>query len=270
MLPTTHILKVPDRDHPRDAAYEAAALQLSRALDIATAEAACVELGGIHALLVRRFDRALDAQGRILRLHQEDFAHALGLPAALKYERHGRPARRFDTTGVRRLLDATVNPVAARDAFIAATLFDLIIGNTDAHAKNHAILHLGRDAVHLAPRYDLLPTRLDANLTDALPFRIGSATRLADMTRQDFEAFLEGLGVVTPAARRRITAHRARVLADGLSGSLADLTDNGMKPLADLIAANMRHILPLLGVTVPMSARERDAFIPRGGGWLDS
>lgn len=82
--PTTHILKVPDRDHPRDAAYEAATLDLSRALGFETSEAAVIEIGEIEALLVRRFDRVLDHEGRVARLHQEDFAQALGLPARLK------------------------------------------------------------------------------------------------------------------------------------------------------------------------------------------
>jgi serine/threonine-protein kinase HipA len=60
-------------------------------LGFETSEAAVVEIGEIEALLVRRFDRALDRDGRVARLHQEDFAQALGLPAALKYERRGTP-----------------------------------------------------------------------------------------------------------------------------------------------------------------------------------
>ena len=159
--PTTHILKVPDRDHPRDAAHEAATLDLSRALGFETSEAAVVEIGEIEVLLVRRFDRALDRDGRVVRLHQEDFAQALGLPAALKYERRGTPDRRFDVAGIRKVLDATTDPVDERDRFIRATLFDLMTGNVDSHAKNFALLHIARDRIRVAPRYDLLPTRLD-------------------------------------------------------------------------------------------------------------
>lgn len=268
--PTTHILKVPDRDHPRDAAYEAATLDLSRALGFETSEAAVVEIGGIEVLLARRFDRALDHEGRVVRLHQEDFAQALGLPAALKYERRGTADRRFDVAGIRKVLDATASPIDERDRFIRATLFDLMTGNVDGHAKNFALLHIARDRIRVAPRYDLLPTRLDPNLTDELAFKIGSANTLAAITRADFDAFLATLGVRSAAARRRITERHVRSLADGLCAAFGELMRKRMKLFADLMAANIRQLLRALDVTIPEAAQERDAFVGRGGGWLTS
>ena len=229
--PTTHILKVPDREHPRDAAHEAATLDLSRALGFETSEAAVIEIGEIEVLLVRRFDRALDREGRIVRLHQEDFAQALGLPSLLKYERRGTADRRFDVAGIRRVLDATANPIDERDRFIRATLFDLMTGNVDGHAKNFALLHIARDRIRVAPRYDLLPTRLDPNLTDELAFRIGSAGTLAAIGRADFDAFLATLGVRSAAARRRITERHARSLADGLCAAFEELQRRGDEAL---------------------------------------
>ena len=268
--PTTHILKVPDREHPRDAAHEAATLDLSRVLGPETSEAAVVEIGGFDVLLVRRFDRALDQAGRVVRLHQEDFAQALGLPAALKYERRGTSARRFDVAGIRKVLDSTASPIDERDRFIRATLFDLMTGNVDGHAKNFALLHIARDRIRLAPRYDLLPTRLDPNLTDELAFKIGAANTLAAITRADFDAFLATLGVRSGAARRRISERHARSLADGLCAAFGELERKGMRRFADLIAANLRQLLPVLDVAIPEAARERDAFVGRGGGWLTS
>ncbi len=67
-----------------------------------------------------------------------------------------------------------------------------------------------------------------------------------------------------------MTERYARVLAEGLSAALEELTRKGLKPFADLIAANLRQLLPALGVEVPVEARERDAFVGRGGGWLVS
>ena len=267
--PTTHILKVPDRDHPRDAAYEAATLDLSRALGFDTSEAAVIRIGDVEALLVRRFDRALDRDGRVVRLHQEDFAQALGLPAALKYERRGTPGRRFDAAAIRKVLDATVDPIGARDRFFRATLFDLMTGNVDNHAKNFALLHIGRGRTVVAPRYDLLPTRLDANLTDELAFKIGAADTLAAITKADLYVLLETLDV-RGAGRRRVSLRHTQALAGGLCESLDELTRKGMKLYADLIAANLRQLLPVLGAEVPPAARERDAFLDRGGGWLSS
>ena len=264
--PTTHILKVPDAAHLRDAEYEAFTLELSRKSGLDTAQAAVIETGNLKALLVRRFDRALNNEGHIVRLHQEDFLQALGLPAALKYERLGTAERRFDIAGIRKVLDAATDPVIERDRFIQATLFDLLTGNVDGHGKNHALLHVGH-SVRVAPRYDLLPTRLDPNLTDQLAFNIGNATTLASITNADFFAFLGSLGVRNPTGQRRVTKTHTQNMAQCLIAAFDDLGRRGMKPYADLIAANIRQLLPVLGLDVPDAAGQRDAFVQRGGGW---
>lgn len=267
--PTTHILKVPGRDNLQDVALEAEAMALHRSLGFRTARVDGGQENGIPVLLVTRFDRYLDAQGRVARRHQEDFAQALGLPAELKYERRGiLPDRRFDAAAIGRVLAATSDPASARSAFLHAMLFDLLIGNTDGHAKNHALLHGGRGQTILAPRYDILPTRLDPGLTDELAFRIGSATRLEEITREDFDVFLSGIGVDTGAAQRRLRLQPAQFLANQLSRKLAGLDARGMKPFADLIASNIRTLLPVLGGTAPETASARDAFVQRAGGWL--
>ena len=47
---------------------------------------------GVPYLRIARYDRARDATGRLTRLHQEDLLQALGLAAALKYQRDGGPS----------------------------------------------------------------------------------------------------------------------------------------------------------------------------------
>lgn len=267
--PTTHIIKVPDRDHPNDAKQEAATMDLSRSLGFATAETVAIRIADLEILLVERFDRTHDDRGRIIRVHQEDFAQALGLPAALKYERRGTKQRKFDVEGVARILNKTKQPAVSRDVFINATLFDLLTGNVDAHAKNHALLYAA-GSVALAPRYDLLPTRLDRNLTDELAFKIGSAARIEEITTRAFEDFLTTLGVSSARARSRIRVEHSRRISTALAAALQELGDKGMKAFADLIASNMRTLLPVLGVDVPEAARHRDAFVERGGGWAQS
>ncbi len=268
--PTTHILKVPDRDHPKDAVYECEALNLSRDLGFDTAAAEVMPVCGIDALLVARFDRAHNKAGEVIRLHQEDFAQALGLPPSLKYERYGQPGRRFDADAIRTVLDETDEPVKERDHFIGATFFDLLTGNVDAHAKNHGLFHLGPGRCQTTPRYDIMPTRLDPNLTDELPFRIGAAKKLGEITVDDVDAFLGKLGIATDAAKKRVRTRHANFIAKGLADKLEELSDKRLKVFADLIAANIRHLMPVLGLNVPRAAQNRDAYIARGGGWLKS
>ena len=134
-------------------------------------------------------------------------------------------------------------------------------GNVDGHAKNFALLHIARDQIRVAPRYDLLPTRLDPSLTDELAFKIGAANTLAAITRADFDAFLATLGVRGAAARRRITERHVRSLADGLCAAFGELMRKRMKLFADLIAANLRQLLRALDMAIPDAAQERDAFM---------
>ncbi|OHV60320.1 hypothetical protein LCM4577_16375 [Mesorhizobium sp. LCM 4577] len=268
--PTTHILKVPDRDHQQDARYEAEAMRLSRELGFNTAEASMVPIGGIDALLVTRFDRGRDRQNRIVRLHQEDFAQALGLAASMKYERRGKAGRRFDVSAIRRILETTVDPAQAKETFIRATIFDLLVGNNDGHAKNFALLYERGGRIHFAPRYDILPTRLDDTLTDELAYRIGEAKTLDEVTSEEFDAFLLALGIESAAARKRMHERYPSQIASGLADCLGALEARQAKRFADLIATNMRVLLGALRLEIPDLARDRDEFIGRAGGWLMS
>ncbi|WP_051370755.1 HipA domain-containing protein [Mesorhizobium loti] len=268
--PTTHILKVPDQGHVHDARDEAEALSLSRTLGFETTDAVVVPFDAVAALLITRFDRARTRDGLIVRIHQEDFAQALGLPAALKYERRGTPGRRFDAPAILRVLEATADPSDAKEIFVRATLFDLMIGNTDGHAKNFALLHEARGRIRMAPRYDLLPTRLDANLTDELAFRIGSADRLKAISVDDFSAFLQALGIDSAAARKRMRAGYTADIAGSLARQLAGLDKRNMKRFADLIASNIATLTTAFGLGTPAAVEQRDAFLDRAGGWLMS
>jgi len=266
--PTTHILKVPDQEHIHDGSLEYEAMRLPHAVGFSTADVSLLPLAGIEVLLVTRFDRALDRDGRVVRIHQEDFAQALGLPSALKYERRGAPGRRFDVDAVRRILDATDDPAGERELFIQATLFDLLVGNVDGHAKNFALFHEPAGRIRTSPCYDILPTRLDDTLTDELAYRIGDATTLDEISGEDFDLFLQTVGISSAAARQRLSKRYATEIATKLAGHLDRLGKGGQKPLADLIASNMRTLLGALDIEVPGPARDRDAYIGRAGGWL--
>ena len=249
--PTTHMFKVPGRQNLDDAKLEAAALDLSRTCDLETTRAGVEKIGGIDVLIASRFDRALNEHGQIIRLHQEDFAQAIGLPPSLKYQRNGNVGRRFDVPAIKKVLDQTIEPAVSRLEFIKLTVFDLLIGNADGHAKNHALLYRTRNRPQLSPRYDILPTRIDPNLTDELPYNIGSATRIDEVTKTEFSKFLGDLGVTSKGAQARITSEIATPIARKLSQLLTTIQSDGSKGLADLIASNMRQFLPELEIPIP-------------------
>ena len=77
--PSTHILKREDTRFPGLIKAEAECLAIARAVSLTTIETEAVQLGGHSCLIVSRFDRVVDADGEVRRIHQEDLCQALGL-----------------------------------------------------------------------------------------------------------------------------------------------------------------------------------------------
>ena len=265
--PTTHIIKVPKRSHSSDARQETAALILSKAVGIETIEAEVLLFDEIEALIVKRFDRDLNQEGLVIRHHQEDFAQALGLPRQLKYQRDGGVGRCFDIHAIRTVLDQTVEPGAARTTFFSATIFDLLVGNVDAHAKNHALIYDVSGKAKLSPRYDILPTRLDPQVTEFLPYQIGEARIFDELTISDLNMFLKDLGFASAKGRQRLLQTIVTEHSLKLSEFFDILQKQRLKLFADLIASNIRKLCEIVDVAIPVQAQNRDAFISRGGGW---
>ncbi|HEY4187990.1 MAG TPA: HipA domain-containing protein [Polyangia bacterium] len=111
-------------------------------------------IGKSRHLLVRRYDRVVDVDGTIHRLHQEDFCQALGVAPARKYEQEGGP--RFDQCfGL--VEAASVEPALDTRSLLRWLVFNLIVGNADGHAKNLSLL-FSPNGARLASFYDLLCT----------------------------------------------------------------------------------------------------------------
>ena len=102
--PTSHILKPPIArfEGTTENEYFCMSLAASIGLDVASVEMRTV--GDRSFLLIARYDRKRNDQGQLIRLHQEDFAQALGVPSQRKYASEGGPTSRIvlSWSGVRR------------------------------------------------------------------------------------------------------------------------------------------------------------------------
>jgi serine/threonine-protein kinase HipA len=155
-----------------------------------------------------------------------------------------------------------------REQIITATLFDLMIGNVDAHAKNFSLLYNANGSIEFAPRYDLVPTRMFDGFTDELAYHLGNATILEEVTTENFDLYLEELGIQSKPARKRLRNQSTLSIGLHLANQLEALTSLGQKKFADLIASNIRHLFREFDLQIPDAAAQRDAFANRGGGWL--
>lgn len=105
------------------------------------------------SFIISRYDRYLDSNG-IVRIHQEDFCQALGLPSMYKYQ--------FSANGVKlsncfSLLSKCKNPIDDTKKLLQWVVYNVCIDNSDAHAKNLSLLYTDTKP-SLAPFYDLVST----------------------------------------------------------------------------------------------------------------
>jgi len=180
--PTTHILKPPIPGYDGHVENEHLSLKLAHALGLPTAPTEVRRFEDEVVIVVRRYDRARDPQtGRWIRIHQEDLCQALSVTPERKYQSEGGPTPK--TIG-ELLWTHSSRAVEDLEVFTKSLAFNWLIGGTDAHAKNYALLHAPGRAVRLAPLYDVAsalpydrsPQRLK------LAMKIGSKYRLHDIS----------------------------------------------------------------------------------------
>lgn len=123
--PTSHILKPPISRFEGTTENEYFCMSLASAigLDVAAVEMRVVAERSF--LLVTRYDRAVSAEGSVTRLHQEDFAQALGVPSHRKYASEGGPIFADCFALLRR---AATRPAREILKLLDAAIFNLIIG----------------------------------------------------------------------------------------------------------------------------------------------
>ena len=152
-IPTTHILKPPAQaDLDGFDVNEHFCLRLSAELGLDAAQSTVREFAGETTIVVERYDRRVDADGRVTRVHQEDACQALGIAPWMKYENEGGPGA-VDVVAL--LMRESVAPEADLGSFIDAMALNWVIAGTDAHAKNYSVLISPR-TIRLAPLYDVI------------------------------------------------------------------------------------------------------------------
>ncbi len=183
---STHIVKLSRKGEEDIAVNELACSMLADACGIETAPVTL--LAGIPgAIAVERYDRIwIDEDGdrRILRLHQEDFCQAMGLSPYFKYQPESTECSYLCM--IADLLDAASdNPLADKREFAKRLVFNFIVGNSDAHLKNSALLYdrtwTGRK---LAPLYDVTCIPLTGYSTK-MAFDIGVHRELREIDERD-------------------------------------------------------------------------------------
>ncbi len=231
--PTTHILKPEPERFPGLVANEFFCMRLAEEVGLQVAHVERAEtISGLPFLIVARYDRDL-TQEPIRRLHQEDFCQTLGKLYVEKYQHEGGPGVREAMTLID---DESAAPARDRQQLWLALVFNVLIGNCDAHGKNYSLLY-DSPAPSLAPLYDLVSTRVYEELTKRLAMSIDGATALEDVDDRAWKQLAEEVGFAPRFVEQRMKPFVEQVLdaAEALSED-REHTD----PLVEEIVAGIR------------------------------
>ena len=154
------ILKMPTTAHPDLVANEFMGYQLCQALQLNCASARIISRAEAELpehipfeqiLAVDRFDHLAGGE----RVHMEEFNQVLGYAPRHKYGQRN-PARPLQdwATMLRVLNRLSTQPVQDTREFLARMLAFTLMGNTDAHLKNWALIYPNGRQPRLAPVYD--------------------------------------------------------------------------------------------------------------------
>jgi len=200
------ILKLPSTAHPDLVANEYCGYLLCRALDLECAEAEIISPQDAELpehvpfdqiLAVKRFDRK---DGK--RVHMEEFAQALNYAPGKKYGKGMEDYARM----LALLNSLSTRPAQDTREFLRRFVAFILMGNTDAHLKNWALMYPDGREPHLAPLYD--PVSVSSFFSAVGP-QTYATNRAIDrkqrsFTWNDLEALIGAANLLRPGAVLRV------------------------------------------------------------------
>lgn len=210
-LASTHILKPQPPEIDYMVVNEHYCMKLAKAMGLPVAEVAILRTPE-PVLVVTRFDRTsasaqvpdivsehLPAPQRLRpveRLHIIDACQAYDLPVSFKYERNfgnGRDVAHIrDGMSLPRLFKlartAAISPAPTKRTLLQWSLFQLLIGNYDAHGKNFSF-YMMPAGLQPAPWYDLVSVVQHPIFTHELAMAFGDAFTLDDVSGMELAQF---------------------------------------------------------------------------------
>jgi len=195
-----YIVKPPSNDYPGLPMIEAAAMETARTVGIDTPEVMLVPPDHIDDLTnfsgfppnepfyaVRRFDRV--GQGRGGRRHIEDFAQVFNLRTSEKYG-HAN----YEQIG--RTLLQYAGGLDDLHEMMRRLVFNVLMGNGDAHVKNWSLLYADQCFPRLSPVYDLVPTVAYTTMDQSIALNMGGIKHFPEISLRTFDTFLQRIGIL--------------------------------------------------------------------------
>lgn len=151
-MPSNVIVKpgVLGRKFKHQSLSEGICMRLAKLVGLQCADVYMEMFGDVDAIVVRRYDRTMAPDGKVMRLHQEDMCQAMSVYPDRKYPSEGGP----DAGSIMRLLKNS-SKADDRMKFFDALVFNYLLAAPDAHGKNYSLMHFSQGSFRLAPLYDI-------------------------------------------------------------------------------------------------------------------
>jgi serine/threonine-protein kinase HipA len=235
----SHILKLPTTRHPELVDNEYTGYQLCGAMGLDCARASVIgrEQAQLpdavefpHILAVERFDRKHG-----LRVHMEEFAQVVGYAPKHKY---GKGIEK-DYGQMLRLLNLySVQPARDVREFLGRFVAFILMGNTDAHLKNWALMYPDGREPQLAPLYD--PVCVSAFFAGLPPSDYGVNRaidhKLRAFTWAQMEALMDSAGLL----RKPVVLRHCKELVRRAQADWPALLAHAPRNVRDDITARLR------------------------------
>lgn len=244
--PSNYIIKPAIENLDGTVENEAFCMALAHGIGLDVPPSFIHQHGETRVFVIKRSDRVAISD-TTMRLHQEDFCQALGIPPEYKYESEGGPALAACFGLLRRTSVRSGKDVLS---LLNWVIFNFLIGNSDAHGKNISLLLLP-EGPQLAPFYDLLSTRIYAHygLTEGLAMKIGGESDPGAVRKRHWVQFAEEIGVKPRLVLTRLAAIARRIEATRLhlfKGAFAPYRCDGLYRLMELIGGQTERSLRII------------------------
>ena len=200
LLSSTHIMKFQTAKHANIVVNELFCMKLAKKINLNVAEVELYRFKEHPVLMVKRFDRVY-RENRVERLHVIDGCQMLDLSSTHKYERNFGSGR--DVQDIRegasfaklfKSADICEVPAKAKLEMLNWSVFNLIVGNSDAHGKNFSFF-VNERGIRPTPFYDILCIMAHENVEHDLAMAYGDEFNPDEVKAYQLREFADAIGL---------------------------------------------------------------------------
>jgi len=235
--PSSHILKTPIKDLHGTVENETFCMMLAKRMGLIVPDVKIIKIKETPLYIIDRYDRKIENE-QIIRLIQEDFCQALNVNSQLKYT----PTLEVCFSLIR---NESVVQIKDTKQFLQLVIFNGLIGNSDAHAKNISFIH-GENGTTLAPFYDLLSTYVYP-YAKKMAMKIGGGRHFQFLEPKHFERFVKDTPIKYKVVKETIVTMAEKIVreAEDTTEEFSDLYGENpvLKEINDVIKNSSKQKL---------------------------